>query len=69
MARTTVNIDDHLLAEAKKALGTEGVTETINAAMADVARRAELAKFSVSEFDITDEDLADARRDRVGSDG
>lgn len=65
MARTTVNIDDRLLAEAKKALGTRGITETINAAMADVTRRAELASFSVREFDITDEDLAEARSDRT----
>lgn len=65
MARTTINVDEVLLAEAREVLGTIGVTETINAAMADVSRRAALAGFSVTEFDITDEDLAEARRDRA----
>jgi Arc/MetJ family transcription regulator len=65
MARTTVNIDEDLLTEAKNALGTKGVTETINAAMADVARRSALADFTVCDFDITDEDLAAARGDRA----
>lgn len=69
MARTTVNVDDRLLGEASKALGTKGVTRTINAAMADVTRRAELATFSIREFDITDDELAGARRDRTTGDG
>lgn len=69
MVRTTVNIDETLLAEAKEALGTEGLTETINAAMADVARRRRLSDFSVREFDITDAELTDARRDRTAIDG
>lgn len=62
--RTTVNIDGGLLTAAQQALGTSGVTDTVNAAMADVARRAVLATFSINEFDITDGDLAAARRDR-----
>jgi hypothetical protein len=37
--------------------------------MADVARRAELASFSVRDFDITDDDLAQARRDRTAQGG
>jgi Arc/MetJ family transcription regulator len=65
MARTTVNIDDALLARVQKLLGTTGVSETVNAALREALRRAELARFSVSEFDITDADLADARRDRA----
>jgi len=69
VVRTTVNIDETLLAEAKGALGTEGLTETINAAMAEVARRRRLNDFSVRDFDITDVELADARRDRPVIDG
>jgi len=65
MARTTVNIDDALLAEARRVLGTEGVTATINAAMSAVVRRAALDEFTINDFDITDTDLAGSRRDRA----
>ncbi|RZS44562.1 VapB protein of antitoxin of type II toxin-antitoxin system [Herbihabitans rhizosphaerae] len=65
MSRTTVNLDDELLSDARRVLGTEGVTETINAAMSEVVRRAALAEFSVNEFDITVSDLADSRGDRA----
>jgi Arc/MetJ family transcription regulator len=65
MARTTVNIDDALLAEARRVLGTEGVTATIHAAMSAVVRRAALDEFTINDFDITDADLADSRRDRA----
>ena len=65
MARTTVNIDDALLAEARRVLGTDGVTATINAAMSVVVRRAALDEFTINDFDITDADLADSRRDRA----
>lgn len=65
MARTTVNVDDVLLAKVQALLGTAGITDTVNAAMLDVVCRAELASFELSEFDITDEDLADSRRDRT----
>lgn len=64
MARTTVNVDDTTLQQARLVLGTRGVTETINAAMADVVRRAALEEFTLSDFDITDADLAESRRDR-----
>lgn len=65
MTRTTVNIDDAVLSEARRVLGTEGVTDTINAAMAAVVRRAALDQFTINDFDITDADLADSRRDRA----
>jgi Arc/MetJ family transcription regulator len=65
MARTTVNIDDVLLSDAQRVLGTKGVTDTINAAMSAVVRRAALDEFTINDFDITDADLADSRRDRA----
>jgi hypothetical protein len=43
-------------------LGTKGVTDTINAAMSAVVRRAVLDEFTINDFDITDADLADSRR-------
>lgn len=65
MARTTVNINDELLREAQRALGTVGVSATVNAALAATVRQARLAGFDVHLFDVTDEDIADARRDRL----
>ena len=64
MPRTTVNVDDVLLLRAQDALGTSGVTQTVNAALALAVRRAALASFDVRSFDITDEDLSQARLDR-----
>ncbi len=63
--RTTVNIDAQLLHEAQRTLGTAGVTGTVNAALAAAVRQAHLAAFDVRAFDVTDDDIADARRDRL----
>lgn len=65
MPRTTVNVDDVLLSDAQRLLGTNGVTETVNAAMHAVVDRAALDDFSIGAFDISDEDLDDARSDRT----
>lgn len=67
--RTTVNIDPALVEAASKTLNTQGVSETINAALADVSRRARLQDFDVRIFDITDEDVASARKDRLSEPG
>lgn len=40
-------------------------TDTINAAMSAVVRRATLDEFTINDFDITDADLTDSRRDRL----
>ena len=64
--RTTVNVDGELLEAARQALGTDGVSETVNAALGDVARRAKLETFDVRAFDVTDADIAASRRDRLG---
>ena len=63
--RTTVNLDGQLLDAARRVLGTEGVSETVNAALDDVARRAKLERFDVRVFDVTDADIASSRRDRL----
>jgi hypothetical protein len=62
--RTTVNIDDASLHAAREALGTVGLTETVNRALAEVARQARLRSFDVRQFDVTDEDIASGRADR-----
>jgi Arc/MetJ family transcription regulator len=63
--RTTVNIDDASLRAAQEALGTVGLTETVNRALAEVARQARLRSFDVRKFDVTDEDIVSARADRL----
>ena len=47
MARTTVDIDEEALSAARAALGTSGLSATINAALREVARRSALADFDV----------------------
>ncbi|MDQ3274015.1 MAG: hypothetical protein M3Q39_03015 [Actinomycetota bacterium] len=66
MARTTVNIDGELLDQARRALGTKAVTTTVNAALAAAVRQARLEAFDVRLFDVTDEEIAEVRRDRTG---
>ncbi len=63
--RTTVNVDDASLKAAKEALGTVGLTETVNEALAEVARQARLRSFDVRDFDLTDDDLAASRAARI----
>jgi Arc/MetJ family transcription regulator len=47
MARTTVDVDEVALMAAQAALGTSGLTATINAALREIARRSVLADFDV----------------------
>lgn len=64
MTRTTVTLDDDLIQDARRLLGTSGISETVNAALAVAVRQARLAAFDVRQFEITDEDIATARADR-----
>ncbi len=66
--RTTVNLDPDALDAARRALGTDGVSETVNAALSDVARRVAVGRFDVRLFDVTDDDIALARQDRLETD-
>ncbi len=65
MSRTTVSVDDDLLRDARQALGTRGISETVNAALAAAVRQAKRAAFDVRRFDITDGDVVAARADRL----
>jgi Arc/MetJ family transcription regulator len=47
MARTTVDVDQAALSAAQAALGTAGVSATINTALREVVRRSALADFDV----------------------
>lgn len=60
--RTTVNLDQAALEAARSALGTEGTTATVNAALREAARRG----FDVrSDIDGTPADVDEGRESRV----
>jgi Arc/MetJ family transcription regulator len=63
MGRTTVNLDEDALARAQQALGTTSVGDTVNAALAEVARRHELEGFDVvRDIDGTPDEVAANRQ-------
>jgi Arc/MetJ family transcription regulator len=66
MARTTVDIDLAALDAARSALHTEGVSATINAALRDAARRAQLTSFDVRALPdlAAPDEIESARHDR-----
>jgi Arc/MetJ family transcription regulator len=47
MPRTTVDVDELALDAARRELGTKGLSETVNAALRDAARRRTLKGFDV----------------------
>ena len=62
MTRTTVDVDDHALDAARRELGTKGLSETINAALRDAARRRTLKGFDVvRDVDGTPHEVAAGR--------
>jgi Arc/MetJ family transcription regulator len=63
--RTTVDIDQHALDAAQSALGTKGLSATVNAALRDVARRHVLSGFDVvRDIDGTPAEVEANRRER-----
>jgi Arc/MetJ family transcription regulator len=62
MTRTTVDVDDRALAAARRELGTTGLSETVNAALRDAARRRALKDFDVvRDIDGTPAEVASGR--------
>lgn len=62
MTRTTVDVDDRALDAARRELGTKGLSETVNAALREAARRRALAGFDVvRDVDGTPEEIAAGR--------
>jgi Arc/MetJ family transcription regulator len=62
MTRTTVDVDDGALAAARRELGTKGLSETVNAALREAARRRVLASFDVvRDVDGTPQEVAAGR--------
>jgi len=63
---TTLNIDDDLVADAARTLGTRGTTETVHAALREVvARRRRRALVELDLADLTPQSLADMRSPRT----
>ncbi|PKQ27480.1 MAG: DUF2191 domain-containing protein [Candidatus Anoxymicrobium japonicum] len=70
MSKTTVDIDDRLLEEAKKVTGTNTIKATVNESLRMVARKARLEKLASSLqgtgfIDLTQEELEEMRRNRL----
>lgn len=65
--RRTVVIDDKLLAEARRVLGTKGVRDTVEAGLKETVRRSRIEELRRSlgkmDLDLTPEDLARLRDD------
>ena len=63
--RRTVLVDDELLEEARRVLGTKGIRETIETGLREVVRRRRLEELRRSlgtiELDLTPEELARLR--------
>jgi Arc/MetJ family transcription regulator len=65
MARTTVDVDEKALDAARAALGTKGLSATVNAALREAARRRALADFDVvRDIDGTPGEIETNRRER-----
>jgi len=64
--RTSLNLELELVAEARKALGTKGTTDTIHRALEDVVRRKRLLELAEERFDdLTPAALDELRRTRT----
>jgi Arc/MetJ family transcription regulator len=65
MVRTTVDVDQAALAAAQAALGTDGLSATVNTALREVARRSALADFDVQrDIDGTPSEVESGRERR-----
>ncbi|HWF26057.1 MAG TPA: hypothetical protein VG275_11445 [Solirubrobacteraceae bacterium] len=68
MTRTTVDVDEAALSAAQAALGTDGLSVTVNTALREVARRSVLADFDVlRDIDGTPEEVRSGREGRGGA--
>jgi Arc/MetJ family transcription regulator len=62
MTRTTVDVDDRALAAARRELGTTGLSDTVNAALREAARRRVLQGFDVRrDIDGTPREVREGR--------
>jgi len=68
--KTTLDIDENLLKQAKEALGASTIKETVRASLEAVVRRKKLQAlvdaFGAVPFDVSPDDLRVQRRKRGG---
>lgn len=63
MTRTTVDVDDRALAAARRELGTKGLSDTVNTALREAARRRVLQDFDVRrDVDGTPAEVREGRQ-------
>jgi Arc/MetJ family transcription regulator len=55
--RTSLNLDTSLVDEARSVLGTNGTTETVHRALAEVVRHDKLRQLAAWEFSMTNEEI------------
>jgi len=55
--RTSLNLDMSLVDEAREVLCTNGTTETVHKALADVVRQDKLRQLAAWEFSMTNEEI------------
>ena len=55
--RTSLNLDMSLVDEARGVLGTNGTTETVHKALAEVVRQDKLRQLAAWEFGMTNEEI------------
>lgn len=68
MTKTLIDIDDALLAEAARVLGTTTKKDTVNAALGEAVRRQRRGSLAQRSFpDLTPESIEKRRRSRTAS--
>ena len=55
--RTSLNLDFSLVDEARQVLGTQGTTETVNRALAEVVRQDKLRRLTEMVFDVDNDEI------------
>jgi Arc/MetJ family transcription regulator len=64
--RTSLNLDMSLVDEARRELGTNGITETVHRALDEVVRQAKLRRLVARTFDIDDDELEASQLEMEG---
>ncbi|HYZ77145.1 MAG TPA: type II toxin-antitoxin system VapB family antitoxin [Gaiellaceae bacterium] len=55
--RTSLNLDMSLVKQAREVLGTNGTTETVHKALAEVVRQEKLRQLAAWEFSMSNEEI------------
>jgi Arc/MetJ family transcription regulator len=66
--RTSLNLDMSLVDEVRGVLGTRGITETVNTALAEVVRQDKLRRLTERVFDVDNDELEAAWSDETDLD-